>query len=99
MLIGTVAKIIPEKGIGFIKPCGPGRDVFFHRSAMPEGQFEQLEEGQSVSYDLDTDEGTRDRPRAASVQPCDPKLLGRTAADDPPGRHPRARGRKPTWRE
>ena len=100
MGIGVISKILSEKGIGFITPCDQGGDVFFHFSAVVGEQFEQLKEGQSVSFDLDRTKGTRDRPRAAKVEPCDEKLLGRRAADEPPlARHPRARRRKPTWRK
>ena len=100
MVIGIISKIIPEKGIGFITPCGAGRDVFFHASAVVGEQFEQLQEGQSVSFDLERTKDTGDRSRAAKVEPCDRKLLGRSgAAEVPPARHPRARNRKPTWRK
>jgi len=100
MLIGVISKIVSDKGIGFIAPCADGPDVFFHFSAVVGGQFEQLKEGQSVSFDLDRTKGTRDRPRAAQVEPCDEKLLGRRAADEaPPAQHPRARRKKPTWRK
>lgn len=100
MLIGTISKIIPEKGIGFITPCDRGDDVFFHFTAVPDEQFDQLQEGQAVSFDLDRTVGKRNRPRAARVVACDPILLGRTAPPEaPPDRHPRARRRKPTWRE
>ena len=100
MLVGTITKIISEKGIGFITPCAPGGDVFFHSSAVVGEQFEQLQEGQSVAFDLERGPGTGDRPRAVKVQPCDRKLLGRRGADEiPPAPHPRARQRKPTWRK
>ncbi len=99
MLIGIISKIIPEKKIGFIKPCDHGGDVFFHCSVLAGGQFEQLKEGQAVAFELDRAPEHRDRPRAAKVEPCDEKLLGRRAPDEPPpASHPRARGRKPTWR-
>jgi cold shock CspA family protein len=100
MIIGTIAKIFPDKGIGFIAPCAPGRDVLFHFSVVVGGQFAQLKEGQAVSFDLDWTNGTRDRPRAAKVEPCDQKLLGRRGPDEPPAAsHPRARHRKPTWKK
>ena len=98
MLIGTICKIIAEKGIGFIKPCDRGGDVFFHSSAVVGEPFERLKEGQAVSFDLDRTPAARDR-LSAKVQPCDEKLLGRKAAEEPPPvSHPRARHRKPTWR-
>jgi CspA family cold shock protein len=100
MVIGIISKIVTEKGIGFITPCDHGGDVFFHFSAVVGERFEQLTEGQSVSFDLDRTKGTRDRPRAAKVEPCDEKLLGRSSLPEKPAtRHPRARRRKPTWRE
>jgi CspA family cold shock protein len=100
MPTGFIAKMVPGKGIGFITPRDGGRDVFFHCSAVPGNQFDQLEVGQSVSYDLDQTEQTSERPRAVKVVPCDESPPGRTAAPDPPvARHPRARRRKPTWRK
>ena len=101
MPIGTILKIVSDKGIGFIKPCDEGADVFFHYSVVVgEQPFEQLKEGQAVSYDLDRSKEARDRPRAAKVAPCDKKLLGAQAEDERlPARHPRARRRKPTWRK
>jgi CspA family cold shock protein len=99
MGIGVVAKIVSDKGFGFISPCGPGQDIFFHSSAVVDEGFEQLQEGQAVTFDLERAEGKGDRPRAVRVALCDPKLLGRTSADEPPPpRHARARRRKPTWR-
>ncbi len=100
MGIGIIAKLISDKAIGFIKPCDEGGDVFFHCTAVVGASFDQLKEGQAVSFDLDRTPGTRDRRRAAKVEPCDEKLLGRSSPPEPPAtRHPRARRRKPTWRE
>ncbi len=100
MLIGIISKILADKGIGFITPSDERGDVFFHASVVVGEQFEQLKEGQAVAFDLERTKERRDRPRAAKVTPCDEKLLGRRAADEPPpSRHPRARRRKPTWRD
>jgi CspA family cold shock protein len=46
---GTIKKKM-EKGFGFIAMEG-GADVFFHLSAC-NGQFDSLQEGQSVTFDL-----------------------------------------------
>ncbi len=100
MGLGVIAKLISEKGVGFIKPCDEGGDVFFHYSALVGIPFEQLTEGQAVSFDIDRVAGTRNRRRAEKVEPCDPKLLGRTSEGEPlAARHPKARRRKPTWRD
>ncbi len=99
MLIGTIANILSAKGIGFIKPCGPGNDVFFHATVVAGDQFKQLKEGQAVAYELASDMKADERLRAAKVEPCDPKLLGACGEEEKPAKtHPRSRHRKPTWR-
>ena len=44
-------KKITDKGFGFIEGSD-GQDMFFHSSSVEGGQFEQLREGQSVSYEI-----------------------------------------------
>jgi cold shock protein len=48
MAEGTI-KRLNEKGFGFIA-VGGGMDLFFHRSAVQGAHFEQLQEGQRVSF-------------------------------------------------
>ena len=48
MAEGTIKRIM-DKGFGFIDE-GTGKDIFFHSSAVVDGQFDQLYEGQQVSY-------------------------------------------------
>ncbi len=64
MAEGTIKKIT-QKGFGFITTPS-GEELFFHSSAVEGSQFEQLREGQSVSYDLGS--GPKG-PRAERVQP------------------------------
>ena len=45
---GTIKKLISDKGFGFI--ATEGDDLFFHRSAVTDGAFEDLREGDSVEY-------------------------------------------------
>lgn len=60
---GTV-KTLKEKGFGFIKPDGGGKDVFFHTSVLQRGSFGKLQAGQKVQYeDKMGDRG----PQATSV--------------------------------
>jgi cold shock protein len=61
---GTVKWFNAEKGFGFIEVEG-GDDVFVHFSAIQGEGFKSLEEGQSVSFDIE--EGNRG-PQAANVQ-------------------------------
>jgi len=45
---GTIKKLT-DKGFGFIKTGGKD-DLFFHSSAVQGATFEDLQEGQKVSY-------------------------------------------------
>ena len=47
---GTI-KRITDKGFGFIDD-GSDKDMFFHSSAVEQGRFNELREGQRVSYDV-----------------------------------------------
>lgn len=44
---GKIKKLM-DRGFGFIE--GERGDIFFHHSAMAEGSFETLQEGQMVEY-------------------------------------------------
>lgn len=41
-----------DEGYGFIKPADGQKDVFFHASSMVDTTFEDLNEGDSVTYEL-----------------------------------------------
>ncbi len=45
---GTIKKLIPDKGFGFIE--GERGDLFFHHSELQGTTIEALEPGQSVEY-------------------------------------------------
>ena len=60
---GTISKVIADKGFGFIKG-DDGQEYFMHRTAVS-GGFEQLREGQSVTFDKG--QGPKG-PRAENVQ-------------------------------
>jgi len=64
MAEGTIKKVT-QKGFGFID-TGAGKDLFFHLSNLDGVSFEELYEGQRVSYT----EGMGDKgPRAENVKP------------------------------
>ena len=63
MAEGTIKKVT-QKGFGFID-TGTGKDLFFHSSNLEGVTFEQLHEGQRVSYT----EGRGEKgPRAENVK-------------------------------
>ena len=54
MAEGTVKFFNTTKGFGFIEPVGGGKDAFVHISAVERSGMSSLNEGQKVSYDLET---------------------------------------------
>ena len=61
---GRVKRIIRDRGFGFIV-AESKEEVFFHRSALDGANFDSLEEGAEVEFNLER--GTKG-PRAANVK-------------------------------
>ena len=61
---GKVKKIIRERGFGFIS-AEDGREIFFHRSALEGTDFDALEEGNSLEFNVE--KGPKG-PRAVNVR-------------------------------
>ena len=64
MPTGTIARLLIDKGFGFIRDES-GIEHFFHRSAVYGEGLENLREGDSVEFDLG--EGPKG-PRAENVR-------------------------------
>ena len=83
MPTGTIARLLIDKGFGFIRDEG-GIEHFFHRSAVRGAVFELLREGQRVEFS--SEESTKG-PRAGDVRliesltsfPARPPLSSRRA--------------------
>ena len=63
-MTGTVWRLIPDKGFGFIKRDGDDLSYFFHRSVVVGGTFVNLREGQRVRFE---EEFSSRGPRAGQV--------------------------------
>ena len=57
MANGTVKWFNSTKGFGFIQPDDGSKDVFVHISAVERAGLRGLNEGQKVSYDLQSERG------------------------------------------
>ncbi|PYQ10053.1 MAG: cold-shock protein [Acidobacteria bacterium] len=53
MEVGKIKKLT-DRGFGFIA-AADGKEVFFHRSECQSVAFDSLSEGQSVSFDRESD--------------------------------------------
>lgn len=63
-MTGTI-KRLTDKGFGFIAIEGEENDLFFHSSALIDVTFEELREGDAVTFETeDSEKG----PRATDVQ-------------------------------
>jgi CspA family cold shock protein len=62
---GSVKWFNATKGFGFIEPKDGGKDVFVHISAVERAGLRTLNDGQAVSYDLET--GRDGRASAANL--------------------------------
>jgi CspA family cold shock protein len=64
MAIGTIKKLT-DKGFGFIN-TGGAKDLFFHSKSLQGVSFDELQEGQKVSY---TEAQSPKGPCAENVKP------------------------------
>lgn len=70
MATGTI-KSLRDRGFGFITPEGANEDLFFHHSAVTNGVFEEMREGQKVTFDTEPDPRDSSRQRAVRVSILD----------------------------
>ena len=64
---GTVKWFNAEKGFGFIANDEGGDDVFVHFSAIQTDGYRTLDEGQKVTFEVETDPKNPSKLRAANV--------------------------------
>jgi len=61
---GTIKKLT-DRGFGFIAAEGQEKDVFFHSESLVDVKFDELKEGDNVSFEI---ESTPKGPAAVDVK-------------------------------
>lgn len=51
-MTGTIARLT-DRGFGFIKPDQGDKDVFFHARSLVEVMYDDLREGEAVTFDVE----------------------------------------------
>ena len=65
---GTVKWFNAEKGYGFITTDASGEDVFVHYSSIVSEGYKSLNEGQKVTFEMESD--PRDSRKLRAVNVC-----------------------------
>ena len=52
MPTGTIARLLIDKGFGFISRDGQEKDLFFHSNELVNVKFDELREGDKVSFEV-----------------------------------------------
>ncbi|MBP8930058.1 MAG: cold-shock protein [Paracoccus sp.] len=63
MANGTVKWFNPTKGFGFIAPEDGGKDVFLHISAVERANLRTIEDGQRVTFEIESGRDGRQSAR------------------------------------
>lgn len=72
---GLVTKLFPDDDYGFLKDIDTGREVFFHRSAVVNDAYDELQTGTEVRFvEVEGEDG----PQASTVQ-----VIGKPGSRDP----------------
>ena len=66
MASGPIVRLVRDRGFGFVR-AEDGSEIFFHHSTLPPGQFDALQEGQQIEFDIENDPRGRGQ-RAGNVR-------------------------------
>ena len=70
MTPGIITQLLPARRLGFIRPAVGGIPLLFNAAAVDAVSFDDLREGQGVTYSLERDRLGRGA-RAIHVRPAD----------------------------
>ena len=71
MATGSITRLVRDRGFGFIKQEDKSEEVFFHSSSVDQPTFDELNEGQTVEFEVEPDPKDSKRSRAAHVKLSD----------------------------
>lgn len=66
---GIIQGIQIARGIGYIRPDDGGADLLFYRAALVAGAFDELREGESVTFALYRDQDNPAMTRVEQLRP------------------------------
>jgi cold shock CspA family protein len=72
---GIITQLVPARRLGFVRPAVGGIPLLFNDLAIEEVRFDDLHEGQAVTYVLERDRqgrGARRDPRPSRRTCCTP---------------------------
>ena len=49
---GTIARLVTDRGFGFIAREGKDKDLFFHSKELQGVEFDELREGDKVTFEV-----------------------------------------------
>lgn len=49
---GTIARLVSDRGFGFISREGEEKDLFFHSNELVDVEFNDLKEGDKVTFEV-----------------------------------------------
>ena len=73
-MTGIIARIVSDRGFGFITPDDGSKDVFFHARSLVGIEFDDVREGDKVTFDM---ENGPKGPAATNVQ----RVVGNALTD------------------
>ena len=77
-MTGKIARVT-DRGFGFITPDDGDKDVFFHANNVVGVEFNELSDGQAVTFEIE--EGPKG-PAAVDVAPADAAPAAEAPAED-----------------
>jgi CspA family cold shock protein len=68
MATGKIKTLVKDRGFGFIAVEGGRDEVFFHSTSLPAGEFDALQNDQTLEFDVEPDPRNPQRKRAVNVR-------------------------------